>query len=61
MVQHRFKRKYSNTIQVDTYLKICEELGEEPDPNKMPPEMSDFPYEVQMAFLIHNLAFLDHV
>jgi|TARA_R100000027_G_scaffold37804_1_gene27857 hypothetical protein len=21
----------------------------------MPPEMSDFPYEVQMAFLLHNL------
>jgi hypothetical protein len=34
---------------------ICEQLGEEPDPEKMPPEMEDFPHEVQMAFFIYSL------
>jgi len=34
---------------------ICEQLGEEPNPEKMPPEMSDFPYEVQVAFMLHNI------
>lgn len=34
---------------------ICEQLGEEPDPDKMPPELDAFPYEVQVAFLIHSL------
>jgi len=31
---------------------ICEQLGEEPDPNRMPLETSDFPSEVQVAFFI---------
>ena len=44
--------KQSDQIDVDKYLKICEELGEEPDPNKMPLDPSDFPYEVQVAFFI---------
>jgi len=34
---------------------ICEQTGEEPDPNKMPPEMQDFPSEVQMAFHIYSM------
>ena len=50
------KRKFTyGKVGVETYLKICEQTGEEPDPEKMPPEMVDFPFEVQMAFLIHNL------
>jgi hypothetical protein len=31
---------------------MCEQLGEEPDPEKMPLETSDFPAEVQVAFLL---------
>ena len=49
------KRKFKDNLDIDTYLKICEELGEEPDPDKMPPELDVFPYEVQVAFLIHSL------
>ena len=37
------------------YLALCEQLGEEPDPEKMPPAMDMFPYEVQMAFFIYSL------
>ncbi len=37
---------------MDKYLSICEQLGEEPDPDKMPLETSDFPAEVQVAFFI---------
>lgn len=42
-------------LPLDTYLRLCEQLGEEPDPNKMPPDRSEFPQEVQEAFLIHDL------
>ena len=40
---------------MDKYLALCEQLGEEPDPEKMPPAMDMFPYEVQMAFFIYSL------
>lgn len=34
---------------------LCEQLGQEPDPNKMPLETSVFPHEVQVAFFIFEL------
>ena len=40
---------------MDTYLDICEQKGIEPDPAEMPPTMRDFPPEVQVAFLLHDL------
>ena len=33
-------------------MLICHQLGEEPDPAKMPLETLDFPSEVQVAFFI---------
>ena len=51
--------KQSNSIDIDKYLRICEELGQEPDPDKMPLEISDFPSEVQVAFFIFG--FLEDV
>jgi|TARA_B110000285_G_C14881033_1_gene493923 hypothetical protein len=42
-------------MNVDKYLTICEQLGEEPDPSKMPLETSDFPVEVQVAFFVFDL------
>lgn len=32
-----------------------EKLGKEPNPEKIPLRDQDFPYEVQMAFLMHSL------
>jgi hypothetical protein len=42
-------------IDLDKYLMICEQLGEEPDPERMPIEEYMFPTEVQLAFVIHAL------
>jgi hypothetical protein len=33
---------------------MCEQLGQEPDPAKMPLDSSDFPEEVQVAFFIFS-------
>ncbi len=38
----------------DKYLMICEQLGEEPNPEKFPPEITDFPEDIQKAILIFN-------
>ena len=34
---------------------MCEQLGEEPDPKKLPVERGQFPIEVQEAFLLHDI------
>ena len=36
-------------------MLVCEQLGQDPDPAKMPLEPSDFPEEVQVAFFMFNL------
>lgn len=41
-------------MSVDKYLKICEQLNEEPDPDKMPLDLSDFPEQVQVAFFVFD-------
>ena len=33
---------------------MCEQLGREPDPKKMPLTDADFPVEVQVAFFIYS-------
>ena len=45
----------SSPISIDKYLEICEQLGQEPDPQKMPLTESDFPAEVQVAFFMFSL------
>ncbi len=47
-------KHFSQSIDLVKYLAVCEQLGQEPDPNKMPPEMEDYPSEVQQAFLVHS-------
>ena len=50
------KQKYSKSQKKwDEYLIVCERLGKEPDYNKMPIDDRDFPYEVQLAFLLHSV------
>ena len=34
---------------------MCEQLGQEPKLDEMPPEMVDFPLEIQEAFVIHAM------
>lgn len=38
----------------ESYLNLCEQLNEEPDPEKIPPEMEDFPEDVQYAIATFN-------
>jgi len=45
----------SSPVSIDQYLEICEQLGQEPDPQKMPLTESDFPAEVQVAFFMFSL------
>jgi len=40
---------------LEQYYQVCEQLGTEPDPQKMPLTESDFPSEVQVAFFMFNL------
>ena len=47
-------KQFSEQIDLHKYLAVCEQLGQEPDPEKMPPDMMDFPQEVQESFLIHS-------
>jgi hypothetical protein len=42
-------------ITKEKYLKMCEQLGTEPDIEKMPPDPSDFPLIAQNAMSIFNL------
>ena len=48
-------RFFGQSISVEAYIQVCHELGQEPDPDEMPPELSDFPLEIQEAFLIHAM------
>ena len=43
------------SISLENYLKICEELGREPDPNKMPLAEEAYPYELQIVLLLYSL------
>ena len=45
----------ANNKKYEEYLLVCERLGKEPDPNKIPMDMGNYPYEVQMAFLLFDL------
>lgn len=48
-------READSDFNVDKYLLLCEQLGQDPDPAKMPLEPSDFPEEVQVAFFMFSL------
>ena len=52
MLEQKFSKSQKKW---DEYLVVCERLGKEPDENKMPIDDGDFPYEVQLAFLLHSV------
>lgn len=41
-------------MSAEQYLKMCEQLGEEPDPDKIPKDLSDMPDFVLCAIEIFN-------
>ena len=52
MLEQKFSKSQKKW---DEYLVVCERLGKTPDENKMPIDDRDFPYEVQLAFLLHSV------
>lgn len=55
---HKLLERYVSShsqLDIDKYLLICEQLGQQPDPSKMPLTSSDFPEEVQVAFFIFSM------
>lgn len=38
----------------ESYFNMCEQLGKEPDPKHIPPDMNDLPDLVQTAMIIFN-------
>lgn len=38
----------------DKYLTICEQMGQEPNEEKCPPDFEDFPLPVQQAIEVFN-------
>lgn len=38
----------------DKYLEICSRMGDEPDPEKLPPVLSDLPESIQVALEIYE-------
>lgn len=51
----RYVKEQDASVDIEKYLRICEQLGQDPDPQKMPLELSDFPVQVQVAFFIFDL------
>ena len=52
MLEQKFSKSQKKW---DEYLIVCERLGKTPNENKMPIDDRDFPYEVQLAFLLHSV------
>jgi hypothetical protein len=51
----KYVQESERNLSVDKYLDYCEQLGIQPDPAKMPLELSIFPEEVQVAFFVFSL------
>ena len=45
----------ADSKKYEEYLAVCEKLGKEPDPSKIPIDIDNFPYEVHIAFLLHEV------
>lgn len=53
----RLENLYTNLdtgMTQEKYLRICEQIKQEPDPNKMPPSWEDLPEIVQIAINTFN-------
>lgn len=50
----KFFTESESKIDIEKYYKICDELGQEPDPEKIPLQLGDFPPIFQDAIVIFN-------
>lgn len=53
-VMERFLRDLDSPISKEQYLATMKELGQEPDPKKVPLGFEDVPEDAQLAFNIYN-------
>ena len=38
----------------ERYFEICSQMGDEPNPDRIPPDVEDFPLDVQRALILFN-------
>ena len=53
----RLERLYKNLdakMTRESYFNMCEQLGKEPDPDKIPPDLEDLPDSIRDAIYIFN-------
>lgn len=50
----RWQANFDAGMTAEKYYMMCDQLGEEPNPDKIPPEISDFPTDVQTAMILYN-------
>jgi len=43
------------SITREKYLEICTQMKQEPDPDKIPPDLHDFPESTQIAIQVFNM------
>jgi hypothetical protein len=49
-----WQNNFDTSMTRNRYLDLCEKLNQEPNPDKLPPEIEDFPEEVQKAIVTYN-------
>lgn len=50
----KWRNNAESGITREKYLRIQEQLGKEPNPDKIPPDIDDFPEAAQEAIIIFN-------
>jgi len=50
----KWQSNFETKMTREKYFKLCEQLNKEPDEDEIPPELSDFPADVQKAIIIFN-------
>jgi hypothetical protein len=47
----RWQNNSDHKVSRETYFNLCEQLGKEPDPDEIPPDIDDFPEDVKNAII----------
>ena len=54
-IEKFLESQFSPDISFEKYLKVCEQLGQEPDPSRVPPSLSKVSEEVRAAFFVFEM------
>ena len=50
----QWQQNFKNNMTAEKYFTICEQMGQEINPDKIPPDIQDFPSDVQKAMVLFN-------